>query len=214
MISNSRAPQHLIRIVVDQGLGVEIVEPLLSAFESLGISALLWSEGDLTPIKVDTVVTCSSRLTILKERFFGTDIVILAASPTAIDTRRWLASGVVGIIDTNNSAPASQALVALAAATGESIGIPRQHGSEIAVRLEAPPRLLTGEEERMLALAATRSIELAGGSMGWSRRQSQRRFQRLRDDLGLAKHLHAIAVAASRWGIIGTDSIDKCHTIE
>lgn len=202
----------MLNILVDKGVDDALTRPLLLALHGLDADADLWAVTDSVPLgSTDAVVTIPDNTEHVRARFeFSSHqphLVVLISSPSVAQSREFLCAGVGAVIDTLVTDAIPQALIVLSTAAGGCTAVPRLHAPQIAGRLDEPPRDLSPEERRLLELAATRTIEAAGRLFGLSRRQAQRRFRSLCDDLGLESHLHA-AVAAARWGIVdhGTTS--------
>ena len=195
----------MLNIVFDQAVDPGIAAPVIRALATLNIPVDQWEYGQAVPLGTHAVVTSAKAAAAAHAATEPCGIppaVVVAATPgiDAEETRNLLANGVVAIVESDPARPAPAAVAILAAAAGAVAVLPVHHAEALARTLGAPPRQLTQAEQELLAVAATRSIEAAGRAVGLSRRQAQRRYKQLRDDLGLTSHLHA-AVAAGRWGL-------------
>lgn len=199
----------MLTVLLDSGVGPKISRPLLTVYRKMRVAASVWNLDDPLPLGTsDAVLTVPKQMELVDARLESLArrprIIVLADGPTPAETRRLFRNGADSVVDIAIVDPVVQALSTLAACAGGCESIPVQHGSALSKSLDEPPRDLTDDEERLLGLTATHSIEASGQLLGLSRRQTQRRFKRLCDDLGIESRLHA-AVAAARWGIVDSN---------
>ena len=193
----------LLRVLLDGQLDQANAEPLRRGLTEMGIDVETWDEKHSGfQSSGDALVTDAGRLPVVRRMFADVSrlpsIVVLAERPGVDEIRHLLREGVIAVVDVTGR-PVVQAQAVVAAATGYLV-VPACHSLSLVTQLDEPPRSLDRDEQQILSLAATRSIEAAGKEMGFSRRQAQRRFRTLCDDLGLQSRLHA-TVAAARWGL-------------
>lgn len=128
----------------------------------------------------------------------GARIVASVADPSEATIRAAVRAGAQAVIDAAQP-PSLQARAVVSAALGHFV-LPGSAGRALTTRLDPPPAELSADDLELFRACATQSIESAGRALNLSRRQAQRRYRRLLDQLGLQTHLHA-AVAAGRWGL-------------
>lgn len=196
----------MLTILLGFGPPVEQASEFSEALRSAGAVVHYWETGSPLPVAgVDSVIVLPKDLDTAREQAKGAlrrpRLIVAVETATPDDTRRLITSGADAMIKAQG-VPTEQAMLAIAASTGCCI-LPDGHGLELAQRLESPPRPLTPEEQDLLALAATMSIEAAGERLGYSRRQVQRRFGLLCRSLNLDDHRMA-AIAAAKWGLLNS----------
>ncbi len=193
----------MLKVIIDSELDHEVVEPIRRALSQWPVEVEAWDQASPDLQGSGDVVVLEPRRGKSARRFWGDGAVpalaVLVDAPGEGEVRELVAGGVAAVVDTSRPG-AVQALAVLCAATGQVV-VPGGHGVGLARRLEEPPRTLDEQEERFLALVATRSVESAGEMLGYSRRPAQDWFKALREELGLKNRFHA-SVAAARWGLL------------
>lgn len=194
----------VLSILIDSTIQPLLAADLPTIMQRSEVRVEYWKGASVSPVVgIDAVVAGAERLEVAMHLYGGgvrrPNLVAATAETTVTATRELLRSGVDSVLNVSCSNPMEQALAIMAAATGYCV-LPAGHGPELAHRLSEPPRSLTASEEQLLGLATSMTIEAAGAEIGLSRRQAQRRFKALCDDLGFPSHLLA-ATSAARWGI-------------